>query len=120
LEIPLYLALQTPDFSPCVARAMMCNLLKLLTRTVLQGLPSFGWVDFRETFDQVPVVATFVISFNEENAVCCRLRNIDTTGFGFCMREQELNPKSHASETISYIAWEPSSGTINGTLAFEL
>jgi len=81
---------------------------------------SFGWVDFSETFNQAPVIATSVISFNEEDAVCCRLRNIDTTGFDFCMQEQELNCQSHASETISYIAWEPSSGTIDDTLVFEV
>jgi len=36
------------------------------------------------------------------------------------MQEQELNCQSHASETISYIAWEPSSGTIDDTLVFEV
>jgi PKD repeat protein len=81
---------------------------------------SFGWVDFSEIFNQAPVIATSVISFNEQDAVCCRLRNIDTTGFDFCMQEQELNFQSHASETIFYIAWEPSSGTIDDTLTFEV
>ena len=81
---------------------------------------SFGWVDFSETFNQVPVIATSVISFNEEDVVCCRLGNIDTTGFDFCMQEQERNSQNHASETIFYIAWEPSSGIIDGTLAFEV
>jgi hypothetical protein len=35
------------------------------------------------------------------------------------MQEQEINPQVHAMETISYIAWEPSSGTLDG-LAFEI
>ena len=80
---------------------------------------SFGWVDFSQTFNQVPVVTSTVSSFNEEDAVCCRLRNIDTTGFDFCMQEQERNRQIHTTETISYIAWEPSSGTV-GNLTFEV
>ncbi|MDL1964172.1 MAG: fibronectin type III domain-containing protein, partial [Deltaproteobacteria bacterium] len=80
---------------------------------------SFEWVDFSETFNQVPVVTSSVSSFNEEGAVCSRLRNIDTTGFDFCMQEQERNHQIHTTETISYIAWEPSSGTV-GNLTFEV
>ena len=76
---------------------------------------SFVWVDFSETFNQAPVIASSVISFNGEDAVCCRLRNIGTTGFDFCMQEQQQNSQIHATETISYIAWEASSGTIDGT-----
>jgi len=80
---------------------------------------SFGWVNFSQTFNQVPVVATTVLSFNEKDAVCCRLRNINTAGFDFCMQEQEFNRQIHATETISYIAWEPSSGTVDN-LTFEV
>ncbi|NOR59358.1 MAG: fibronectin type III domain-containing protein [Methanosarcinales archaeon] len=80
---------------------------------------SFGWVDFSQTFNQVPVVTSTVSSFNEEDAVCSRLKNIDTTGFDFCMQEQEGNSQIHTTETISYIAWEPSSGIVN-SVAFEI
>ena len=80
---------------------------------------SFEWVGFSETFNQVPVVTSSVSSFNEEDAVCSRLKNIDTTGFDFCMQEQELNRQIHTTETISYIAWEPSSGTVDN-LTFEI
>jgi len=80
---------------------------------------SFGWSGFSQTFNQVPVVTSSISSFNEEDAVCCRLKNIDTTGFDFCMQEQEINSQNHITETISYIAWEPSSGTV-GKLTFEV
>jgi hypothetical protein len=80
---------------------------------------SFVWVDFSQTFNQVPVVTSTVSSFNEEDAVCSRLKNINTTGFDFCMQEQEGNSQIHTTETISYIAWEPSSGTV-GNLTFEV
>ena len=35
------------------------------------------------------------------------------------MQKQELNSQTHTTETISYIAWEPSSGNIDG-LTFEI
>jgi len=35
------------------------------------------------------------------------------------MQEQEKNSQIHTAETISYIAWEPSSGTV-GNLTFEV
>jgi hypothetical protein len=79
----------------------------------------FGWINFAQAFNQVPVVVSAVVSFNEEDAVCCRLKNINTTGFDFSMQEQELNSQSHCTETISYIAWEPSSGAVDN-LVFEV
>ena len=35
------------------------------------------------------------------------------------MQEQELNEQTHTAETISYIAWGPSSGNL-GTFSFEV
>ena len=36
------------------------------------------------------------------------------------MQEQESNRRIHATETIAYIAWEPSSGIIDDDLMFEV
>ena len=80
---------------------------------------SFGWVDFSQTFNQAPVVITAVSSYHEADTVTTRVRNISINGFEFRMQEQESNSQSHATETISYIAWEPSSGTV-GDLTFEV
>ncbi len=80
---------------------------------------SFGWVDFSQTFNQAPVVITAVSSYYEADAVTTRMRNISIDGFEFRMQEQELNSQSHTTETISYIAWEPSSGTV-GDMTFEV
>ena len=80
---------------------------------------SFGWVDFSETFNQAPVVITAVSSYHEADTVTTRVRNISINGFEFRMQEQESNRQSHTTETISYIAWEPSSGTV-GDLTFEV
>ena len=77
-------------------------------------------VSFNQTFNVVPVVITAVTSINEEDAVTTRIRNISTDSFELRMQEQEeANSQSHTTETISYIAWEPSSGTI-GDLTFEV
>lgn len=80
---------------------------------------TFGAVKFSQTFQVVPVVVASVSSFNEPDAVAGRLRNISRQGFEFRMQEQERNFQSHPMETISFIAWEPSSGTL-GDLAFEV
>ena len=80
---------------------------------------SFENVAFSRTFNVAPVVITAVSSYNETDAVTTRVRNISTNGFELRMQEQELNAQTHDIETISYIAWEPSSGTM-GDLTFEV
>ncbi len=80
---------------------------------------SFGDVAFSRTFQVAPVVITAVSSYNEADAVTTRVQNVSTNGFELRMQEQEINPQVHDSETICYIAWEPSSGTVDG-LTFEV
>ena len=80
---------------------------------------SFGSISFGQLFIQVPVVLASVASCNESDAVIGRLRNANTTGFQFRMQEQELNTQSHVAETIDYIAWEPSMGSVDG-ISFEV
>lgn len=76
-------------------------------------------VSLNKAFTVEPVVIAAVTSFNEEDAVTGRIRGITTNGFEYRMQEQELNSQVHATETISYIAWEPSSGDVEG-LTFEV
>jgi hypothetical protein len=80
---------------------------------------SFETVAFAETFNVAPVVAVSTNTVNEEDAVTCRLKDITTLGFAVRMQEQEKNTDVHAAETVSYIAWEPSSGTVGG-IRFEV
>jgi hypothetical protein len=80
---------------------------------------SYENVTFEQSFRAVPVVMATISSFNGGDTVSGLMRNITTQGFEFSMQEQELNPQSHTTETISYIAWEPSSGNLDG-LAFEI
>ncbi|MGB5985999.1 MAG: fibronectin type III domain-containing protein [Desulfobacterales bacterium] len=79
---------------------------------------SFGTINFPESFGITPVVLTSVATFNGGNAVTLRNRNIGTNGFQYMLQEQESYPKSHATETISYIACEPTTETV-GALSFE-
>jgi regulation of enolase protein 1 (concanavalin A-like superfamily) len=69
---------------------------------------------FASAFAQVPVMLAAVTSVNEEDAVAVRLRDVTTTGFQVGMREQELNTQTHLTETIDYLALEPSFGVVNG------
>ena len=79
----------------------------------------FEAVSFSQSFQEIPVVTTSILSINEADAVTGRIRNIDTRGFDFRMQEQEQNRKKHITEIIGYIAWEPSEGTID-SLTFEI
>jgi hypothetical protein len=80
---------------------------------------SFGAVSFNRLFQVDPVVVTAVCSFNGEDTVTGRVRNVSTQGFEFTMQEQEVSDKNHAKEMVAYVAWEPSQGTIAG-LSFEV
>src|SRR6056297_2120844 len=72
-------------------------------------------VSFNGAFNQTPVVACGVMSENELDAVTGRIYNISDSGFDIELQEQENSKKGHnAVETVSYIAWEPSSGTVDG------
>ena len=79
----------------------------------------FEKVSFSQSFQEIPVLITSILSNNEADAVTGRIRNIDTQGFNSRLQEQERNTKKHATETIGYIAWEPSMGTMDG-LTYEV
>ncbi|MGB5986387.1 MAG: hypothetical protein WBG37_13865, partial [Desulfobacterales bacterium] len=81
---------------------------------------SFGTLAFPEAFDTTPVVLTALSTYNGSDAVTLRQRKISESGFDYKLQEQEDNPKSHATETIGYIACEPTSGTIGGSLGIEV
>jgi len=80
---------------------------------------TFGVMRFAQPFRKVPIILASVTTVNEADAVTTRLRRIRTWAFDFRMQEQERNVQRHATETVCYIAWEPSSGTVEG-LPFEV
>ncbi len=80
---------------------------------------AFNRVTFKQAFDVKPVVVTSITSINEENAVTGRIRKITPEGFDYRLQKQESNRKRHAHEQVAYIAWTPSTGSVNG-LSFEV
>jgi PKD repeat protein len=69
---------------------------------------------FVTPFLKVPVMFAAITSVNETDTVAVRLRYITTTGFQVGMREQESRTQQHATESIDYLAMEPSFGVVNG------
>jgi hypothetical protein len=76
---------------------------------------NFQNTSFIESFNYMPVVIASVTSFNQENAVDGRINNVSLNGFEYRLQEHELNSQwEHGVETVSFIAIEPFSGTLNG------
>ena len=72
-------------------------------------------VAFTGAFSQAPVVLSSIISENDMYAITGRLANVSSDGFDFTLQGQEAESNVKQSiERISYIAWQPSSGTVNG------
>lgn len=75
---------------------------------------SFEKRGFVQKFNKIPVIMTAICTYNEAEATAGRIRNVSQTDFEYKLQEQQVNPKNHAMETISYIAWEPSIGIVEG------
>jgi hypothetical protein len=74
----------------------------------------FRSVKFKQSFRKTPVVIAAVSTFNGSETVSGRIQNVTTSGFQYRLQEQEANVQSHITETISFMASEPSSGTVDG------
>lgn len=83
------------------------------------GSTSFTTRALSAGFATAPVVMASVTSANEADAVMVRIWDVNPNEFVFHLQEEEGNWQSHAPETLSYIAWEPSMGTVNG-LAYQV
>lgn len=57
---------------------------------------------------------------NSESAVETRILDIDTNGFQIALETEQANRRKHGSESVAYIAWEPSAGELNGRLRLEV
>ncbi|HEY49204.1 MAG TPA: oligosaccharyl transferase, archaeosortase A system-associated [Dehalococcoidia bacterium] len=80
----------------------------------LTGVPSFADIDFSPAFSSRPVVISSVTTCNDAEAVVTRNGNVTAAGFYAAMQEQEANVQEHPQETLSYVAWEPGRGTVDG------
>ncbi|CRI62954.1 putative Fibronectin type III domain protein [Thiocapsa sp. KS1] len=83
-------------------------------RLVTNATKSPVWTEFSETFASTPVVVAAVTSDRGTEAVTTEIQAVGRSGFSVGMIEQEANDQQHAPERIDFIAWETSSGTVNG------
>ncbi len=90
--------------------------LKNGTRIEAANLPTnatrFKTVVFNQRFNTIPVVMTSITSFNDTQAVTGRVDRVQKNSFQYRMQEQQQNSWQHDAETLSYVAWEPSSGKL--------
>ena len=86
------------------------------SRFTTDGTDSEQSVLFEQSYNQVPVVVSTVVGFNETEAVVPRLSDIGTEGFKFRLQTQEADRSAPRAEAIAYIAWEPTSGMLNGVV----
>jgi len=83
------------------------------------GNTSLQQLTFSKAFDLDPVVVSTIASTNETDTISGRIRNISTSSFDYYFQKQEKNENTQATETINFIAWEQSIGTID-TLVYEV
>jgi hypothetical protein len=73
-------------------------------------------VVFSSNFVISPVVISSIATCNGQSPVTGRVQNISRQAFEYCLQKEENRSlDDHPIETIGYIAWEPSSGTVHGT-----
>ncbi len=73
-------------------------------------------VSFMQEFNHIPVVLSGVTTENGDNTVSPRLYDISKSDFDCTLQGQESRKnEANGVETLAYIAWEPSAGTVNGT-----
>ena len=80
------------------------------------GASRFQKITLQQPYAQIPVILTQIITENDTSAVTGRIQNSDQSAFEYKLQEQESTKNAHAKETISYIAWEPGKGEIEGLL----
>ena len=79
-----------------------------------EGSTSFKQITFTNAFTLNPVIVSSIATNNETDTISGRIRNISQTAFEYYYREQEQNSNIHVTETVSYVAWENSKGTLDG------
>ena len=78
-----------------------------------EGSTSFKQISFTNAFTLNPVIVSSIATNYETDTISGRIRNISKTAFEYYYREQEQNSNIHATETVNYVAWENSKGTLD-------
>jgi hypothetical protein len=79
---------------------------------------SFTTVSLGSFFDAQPVVLTKSQTINETDPIATRVQNVTQGSFDVRIQEEEAGG-THGSETVGYIALQPTTGRLNGK-AFEV
>jgi hypothetical protein len=74
----------------------------------------FERVIFEAPFIDAPVVLSAISTVNGQDGLNTQVRKIDINGFDIGLRMSDKKSRRHTVESIDYIAWEVSSGDING------
>ncbi|WP_295883582.1 PKD domain-containing protein [uncultured Thiohalocapsa sp.] len=83
-------------------------------RTEVDNDSTAELVLFEAEFSTPPVVLSSVTTVNDPAPITTRLRGIDVAGFEAQLQREEANKGAHPSETVTYLAWEPGCGKIDG------
>jgi hypothetical protein len=76
---------------------------------------SYATTNFSQAFASAPVVVTSIGSFNNTYPVSGKVEGITPSSFNYRMDTAGSGATTPpATETIDYIAWQPSSGTVGG------
>ncbi len=86
-----------------------------ISMTNCWGDPTRVWytIQFSQSFSAAPVTLTQVQSYNGNQAVVTRERDVGRYDFDVIMREKESRDNTHARETIGYLAIAEGTGTNN-------
>jgi PKD repeat protein len=69
-------------------------------------------LSFSRRFDRVPVVMTTITSVGESAAMASRLQSVTRSGLRVHLHGQDADAQASLPKTLSYVAWEPSAGTL--------
>ncbi len=69
---------------------------------------------FTSPFSVMPALFTSIVSTTDTTAVTTRLRQVKVGSFQVRLQKQENIMNAHGSESVNWIAWQPSSGTVDG------
>jgi Glycosyl hydrolase catalytic core/Secretion system C-terminal sorting domain/H-type lectin domain len=71
-------------------------------------------ITFSSAFDTIPVVFANTTSSNTTYATIVRVKNITKTGFQAKIMKESTNTSTSVSESVSYIAISPGTGSVDG------
>ncbi|WP_266081186.1 S8 family serine peptidase [Haladaptatus caseinilyticus] len=85
---------------------------------IVPATHAFDRHSFFQSFTEVPIILSNSQTVNETDPIVTRSRNVSNMGFDLRLQEEEAGGQ-HATETVGYLACEPTVSSING-VSFEV